>query len=107
MALAIAGPAEAQTVTEGFQEHEREGRGFLIVPKAVFVGLVFGSSREDAASGLCEARQRRQRRGGAFRLLPDPVPGAPEKESAEPELGEGSVSAHCRNLLDVETRPKL
>jgi len=28
----------------GFREHEREARGFLIVPKAVRVGLVFGGS---------------------------------------------------------------
>jgi lipid-binding SYLF domain-containing protein len=69
LALAIAGPAAAQTIRvvteqqelvnaaratfvrfrddrdlEGFREHEREARGFLIVPTAVRVGLVFGGS---------------------------------------------------------------
>lgn len=69
LALAIAGPAAAQTIRvvteqqelvnaaratfirfrddrdiEGFREHEREARGFLIVPNAVRVGLVFGGS---------------------------------------------------------------
>jgi len=85
LALAIAGPAAAQTVTvraarlaseqqelvnaardtfvrfrddpdlEGFREHEREARGFLIVPKAVRVGLVFGGS---GGRGLLVARGR-------------------------------------------------
>jgi lipid-binding SYLF domain-containing protein len=69
LALAVAGPAAAQTIRvvteqqelvnaaratfvrfrddpdlEGFREHEREARGFLIVPNAVRVGLVFGGS---------------------------------------------------------------
>jgi len=69
LALAVAGPAAAQTVRvvteqqelvnaaratfvrfrddrdlEGFREHEREARGFLIVPNAVRVGLIFGGS---------------------------------------------------------------
>jgi SH3 domain-containing YSC84-like protein 1 len=85
VALAVAGPAAAQTVTiraarlaseqqelvnaaratfvrfrddpdlEGFREHEREARGFLIVPKAVRVGLVFGGS---GGRGLLVARGR-------------------------------------------------
>jgi len=40
-------------------------------------------------------------------LLPNPVPGAPEQECSELEFGESLVSAHSRNLLDVEARPKF
>jgi lipid-binding SYLF domain-containing protein len=80
LALAVAGPAAAQTVRvvteqqelvnaaratfvrfrddpdlEGFREHEREARGFLIVPNAVRVGLVFGGS---GGRGVLVARGR-------------------------------------------------
>jgi lipid-binding SYLF domain-containing protein len=81
LALALAGPAVAQTATraaseqqelvnaaratfvrfrddpdlEGFREHEREARGFLIVPNAVRVGLVFGGS---GGRGVLVARGR-------------------------------------------------
>ena len=39
----------------GFREHEREARGFLIVPKAVRVGLIFGGS---GGRGVLVARDR-------------------------------------------------
>jgi SH3 domain-containing YSC84-like protein 1 len=89
LALVIAAPAAAQTIKvvtaqqelvnaaratfvrfrddpdlEGFREREREARGFLIVPNAVRVGLVFGGS---GGRGVLVARgQNGEWNGPAF-----------------------------------------